>query len=304
MLIVLFFGATSFILFKVALREYDQGLPFGKSLAGAVFILAFALYGIHYQVRHFPRIRIDGYGITLRRLYGTEQCSWPEVAAIDVLVQHPLRYLWVLMPQPAALIQGKDASQRVIWADHYRNSDELRRVLHGVKEILARDSHPSYPLPLVDAPAPARTGLLGTGGSARFGGNWIFSSNGITSLLLFGFTVWLVSVIAGKGGAIWIPLLVMLPQLFLICFMLEQLYFFELNERELVVRHHVKWWYRRVYPCEDIVAAAQEQPQKRSIGLRITDRWFHSKWYPAGSLRDRTWEALREQLAQQGIGAE
>ena len=75
-----------------------------------------------------------------------------------------------------------------------------------------------------------------------------------------------------------------------------QMNYFLIDNGYLIIKNHYFAWLNRKVSLQDVVEVDIEQPNKRSTGLRIITRDFKSKLYGAGSLRDRNWEELLNDL--------
>ena len=80
-----------------------------------------------------------------------------------------------------------------------------------------------------------------------------------------------------------------------------QMYYFEIQADNLVVKNHYFPWIKKKFPFSNVEGVQMEKHAKRSSGLRITFDDFNSKYYAAGSLRKDTWNALLTDLSALGI---
>jgi hypothetical protein len=79
------------------------------------------------------------------------------------------------------------------------------------------------------------------------------------------------------------------------------LYYFEIRDDELVIKHHNYFWVNRRYPLSDIREVVFETQHKWPNCLRVITTDFTTHLYPAGSLRDKHWLSLAKALAGHGI---
>ena len=80
-----------------------------------------------------------------------------------------------------------------------------------------------------------------------------------------------------------------------------QMFYFVISDNNLIIRNHFFFWYKKYYSLDDIIEVNFESPYKRSDALRVTTSNFKSKLYSAGSLRSKTWDALKEKFIELGI---
>ncbi len=79
------------------------------------------------------------------------------------------------------------------------------------------------------------------------------------------------------------------------------MHYFELSDNYFVVRNHNLIWINKYYKINDIKEITFETQGKMPNCLRVITKNFQNKLYPAGTLRDHTWIALKEKLEQKGI---
>ena len=77
--------------------------------------------------------------------------------------------------------------------------------------------------------------------------------------------------------------------------------YFELSDTFLLVRNHNLIWRKRFYRLSDIKEIVFEQPEKMPVCLRIVTNDFESKQYPAGTLWNKDWRALKKILTEKNI---
>ncbi|MGN6196804.1 MAG: hypothetical protein ACTHOB_17830 [Ginsengibacter sp.] len=80
-----------------------------------------------------------------------------------------------------------------------------------------------------------------------------------------------------------------------------QMYYFEIQADNLLIKNHYFPWIQNKFPLTTIEEVKMEKHGRRSNGLRITFNDFNSKYYKAGSLRKETWKRLLTDFSVLGI---
>ncbi len=79
------------------------------------------------------------------------------------------------------------------------------------------------------------------------------------------------------------------------------MYYLGLTESELIIKRNNSPWFSEIYQLVDIREIVYERPFKMPVCLRVITNTYESKVYPAGSLWDKTWMQLKEDLEKKGI---
>ena len=69
----------------------------------------------------------------------------------------------------------------------------------------------------------------------------------------------------------------------------------------LIIKNTIWFWKRDIYLLTDIKEVVIETPHRLSTSLRIITTDYRDKLYPAGSLSDKTWKKMMEQLRNDKI---
>jgi hypothetical protein len=132
----------------------------------------------------------------------------------------------------------------------------------------------------------------------RYSGNVYTSFNTLLIIgmaLLFTFALW---------GKMKFDVIMLIPVLIMAIFFWSfgtQMNYFLIDDGYLIIKNHYLVWMNKKLNLQDITEVDVEQPNKRSKGLRINTRDFKSKLYGAGSLRDKNWQELMNDLKLIGI---
>ncbi len=72
--------------------------------------------------------------------------------------------------------------------------------------------------------------------------------------------------------------------------------YFQVSDNLFVVRNHNLFWKKKAYRITEIKEVVFETQGKMPNCLRVITKNFKNKLYPAGTLRDKTWLALKDKL--------
>lgn len=76
--------------------------------------------------------------------------------------------------------------------------------------------------------------------------------------------------------------------LFLFLYLSKRMHYFGLSANYLIVKNQTKFWRLNAYSLSDIKEVVFEQQFKMPVAVRIINKDFESKLYPAASLWDET----------------
>lgn len=132
----------------------------------------------------------------------------------------------------------------------------------------------------------------------KFSGSPIFNFN---TIMFGGLMLFMLSIVFSQNRPkdIWLALSLCLPLFYFI--LGHQSYYFLIDRDLMTIRNHFFFWINKKILLKDIIAANFEHPGKLSKSLRITTKDFKSKYYSAGSLREKDWKALKEKIDELGI---
>ena len=131
-------------------------------------------------------------------------------------------------------------------------------------------------------------------------GNPLFSFRG---LLMRAPIMYIVSIPFFSIKSINIKELLFFTPFFLIWFIMNSwmMCFFEISKKYFVVRNYYFFWIKKVFYLSEIEEVVFEQQRKQANKLKIITRTFNSKSYLAGSLTDKTWLAMKNDLDSKNI---
>lgn len=299
---VLFFSAISFTLFRKGLEDLHDGKAFfSTALPVSIFLFSFSLYSIYYFIIMYPKICITNDGITFKTFFKSDHYDWSQIKDIKLTGKQPMRFMFLSMPMEATSINFIDGNKKVIWADNYRNTALLRAALNMVKKQLNAKQTVNFDQFDYNRKRDERTEETFLS-YKEFAGDLLTSMNGI---IFFGWILFILIMVISKptvfisnAGAL---LSISFATIVICGMMIYQLHYFVITDTQLIVKNHIWVWKNKIYQLDEIVEVAIESPHKRSTSLRVIDKDFNSKLYPAGTLRNMTWKNLMKELADRQI---
>lgn len=79
------------------------------------------------------------------------------------------------------------------------------------------------------------------------------------------------------------------------------LHYFQVSDHHLLIRSHTLFWRKKIYNIADIEEIVFERKGKLPNCLRVITNDFSNNLYPAGTLNNKTWLALKSKLETYGI---
>lgn len=258
---------------------------------GAIILQGTVVFLVYFYFKTLKKIQITNQGIKLSTLLSSEFIPWSEVEKIDLTGKSQI----MMTPLESTSISLKTGKKKDIIAAYYENMPNLRTTLEQASHFLTNNesvdlksttSHRK----LISAP------LLNFNEMKKYSGNHFLSFNGLMIYGWIGFLFFLtfktgIDFNLGFGLVLFLASL-----LFFYGFFGYQLHYFYLDKKHLVIKNHVWPWRKFVYSLADIKEVVFEIPYRKSISLRVITKDYQSNLYPSGSLRQKTWKALKNDL--------
>lgn len=243
---------------------------------------------IHY-LKTIKKIQIDNQGIKFTSLLSSEFIRWNEVEKIELTGKSRNRSIFAETTN-LDLKSGKGID---IIAAYYQNMPNLRMTLRQVHQFLA-NNEPVQLKQNTDTRTLESINHLNFGEMNNYSGNHFLSFNGIVIYGMIAFSIFVLLILDSPKYFGSIAAFSMSGIFY--GFVGYQLHYFYLDKNYLVVKNHVWPWVNHVYKIEDIKEVVFEIPFRKSISLRVITKGYQSKLFPAGSLSNKTWKSLREEL--------
>jgi hypothetical protein len=293
------FGLAGLLMFAgvSSLRKSDND---GFLLLGSGLVfLAMSFLVVSHYLRLLNKIEISLEGITIKGVFKNKMITWDEVESINLSGKEPETFMFMSMPMEAVSILTNVGLKEVLLVKLYSNMHRMRTALHLINFKLAKQEKITSECFIPVQRAEPK--VIDLSRLEKFGGYHLVTLNGLFVYGIIFFSVWLFVFTNSP-----IPLLEQAVVLMILLFFGPglfgyQLHYFKLNQEYLVVKNHIWLWRNDVYLVKDLREIVFEEPHKMSTSLRVITNNYEHKLYPAGSLRDKSWRKLKEQITALGI---
>ncbi|KMQ68663.1 hypothetical protein [Chryseobacterium koreense] len=251
----------------------------------ALYLLAFSLLYAYWK--NSPKIILDKQTIKI----GDDSFNLKDVKDITLTGKMPFKFI-ISFPMEGTAILFNDGTEKILFDDMYSNSSEIKLFLERVVIKKQDFNHDSIKEISKDA--------IGFENEETFKGNQFTSLRGISLWGLIGFLTFLL---ISKSPSPPLGLLIFFGAFGTFWFVLHSwlMHYFGLTKDYLIVRNHNFFWKVKIYRLADIREVVYETQRKQPNCMRIITNDFRSKFYPAGTLRDKTWLDLKDKLEAKGV---
>lgn len=267
---------------QVNSSRYHFSLP--SYLAG-VFLAAATSYLVYSFGKSTPVVRISEKGLNVYTLFGHRSIKEETITTIRLFDMATA----FGASMPAIIVEVTEGRPLYIFSICYANTKAIRKTL--AKNFPGKIVQPTL------VPAISNTTPTPDFPFEKYAGNPHTSFNGVLSY----FWIFLFLTLLQNAYNFY-DYLTFLP-VFMAVFLLpaSQLYYFELSEKELIVKSHVFFWVKKIYLLGNIIQVNVESPHKRSTALRIVQADYSTRLYCAGSLRNNDWKAFLREIRSRRI---
>ncbi len=262
---------------------------FKTPIYGSVLLFAAMIGMVIHYLKIIKKIQIDNQGIKFTNLFRSEFIRWNDVQKIELTGKSQN----MNTPMETTNLILNTGKRIEILAPFYKNISTIRIALEQVLESLI-NREPIELKPIKEAPKVTFPGFVNYLEMNKYSGNHFLSFNGIMIYGMIAFSIYVLLILDSPKYLGSIAAFSMSG--FFYGFMGYQLHYFYMDKNYLVVKNHVWPWVNHEYKIEDIKEVVFELPYKRSISLRVITKGYYSKLYPAGSLSNKTWKALKEEF--------
>ena len=289
------FGTLFFIAMATALlfaynKSADKGQLKAKDKLMPLFSIAcysFAGYSLYRYIKNAPTIRLDKDFIN----FNSQTFSITDIDKIELTGKRPFKYA-INFPMEAATLTFNNGETKYIFDDMYSNSWEIKSFLKQVviekKDFLQTDN------------SPIDKGAVESDFYETFKGNQLTSLRGISLWGLVGFFAYMI---LNNKRPITVGLMIFFFGFTTFWFIVHSylMHYFQVSDNFFVVKNHNFFWKKKAYNIADIKEVVFETQGKMPNCLRVITKDFRNKLYPAGTLRDKNWFALKDKLETYNI---
>lgn len=255
-------------------------------IGGILLLLALALFFTIF--RNAMKVTVDGDFITIIGLFKNIVISKNDIKIIDLSARENMYWSFGSMSM-ATQITLQDNINILLPDIYYKNAPELKQ---WIKELYSDRIKGNNNEIQAQTSTQVETEL------EKIAGNPFTSMNAI---LIMGFISFMIYLMVKDPPFNAANLILILPAAIIYLGLGSQLHYFMISNQRLVVRNHTLPWIKRTYYIDQINSVYKESQHKRSDGIRINTTDYHSKFYSAGSLRDKHWKQLRQKLKENNV---
>lgn len=248
----------------------------------SVALFAFSGYSLYRYIKNAPTITLDKDFIN----FNSQSFSIADIDKVELTGKRPFKYA-INFPMEAATLKFMSGETKYIFDDMYSNSWEIKSFL---KEVVI-DKKEFLRIKI----APIDKNAADSDFYETFIGNQITSLRGISLWGLIGFFVYMVinsKKPATVGGVVFVSCF----SIFWFFAFSLQMHYFQVSDNYFLIRNHNLFWRKKAYNIADIKEVVFETQGKMPNCLRVITKDFRNKLYPAGTLRGKTWLALKDKL--------
>jgi TM2 domain-containing membrane protein YozV len=257
-------------------------IPFAIGL----FILTI-IYLLFVYYRNCPILLLEEKGISFNKKY----YSWEQVTQLQLSGKQAFPML-LYFPMECITLQFHDDKSLFIFDELYKNSQEIKDVLqhkiHGEK------------LPMIENVSPTEMSEADNDFFETYKGNQLTNFRGI--MIWFFVGLGLYNFINDKFFNNMAIVTYCFLSLFIFFLLSWTMHYFMVGQKYLIVKNHNLLWIKKVYRLDNIEEVIFETQGKLPHCMRIITKDFkRSRLFPAGTLRDKTWMAMKAELENKGI---
>lgn len=295
-----FMGALSIFTFTIYQNEVIS-----KPIHSQILYLLFAcvlpgfvsIYSLRQMLINMPLIRLKSDRLEITNIKGLKIIYLSEINHI-VFTKVPFKYIF-RVPIEGILIIDKNDNETYLFDLYYSNMFQLKWILSQLIDAKNKMVYPS-----LDKIKPYQKDSV-SNSEIRFGkfidykGMWWMTMAGI-GIIFIAVLPFAITII--NGGPFKMPVIVYIGMVgFFYLLFGYQLHYFKLSDKFLIVTNHVWIWRQKKFRLSDIREIVFEQPDKLPVSMRIITNDFNSRLYPAGSLRNETWQDLHKRIKENNI---
>lgn len=293
-ILVIVFGGIGVGIGFISFLDVSNGKAdsiFKTPIYGSVLLFAVMIGLVNHYLKTIKKIQIDNQGIKFTNLFRSEFIRWNDVQKIELTGKS--QNMNTPMETTNLILNNE---QRIeILAPYYKNISTIRIALEQVLESL--DNRGPIELKQIKETSKVESlGFVNYREMNKYSGNHFLSFNGIIIYGWIAFSIYFLLTLDSTRYLGSLLLVFSVSSGFFYSLLGYQLHYFYLDNNYLVVKNHVWPWVNHAYKIEDIKEVVFEIPYKRSISLRLITKGYQSKLYPGGSLRDKTWKAIKEEF--------
>jgi ABC-type multidrug transport system fused ATPase/permease subunit len=248
---------------------------------------AFTGYSLYSFIKNAPKITLNKDYITFNK----QTYSISDIKKVTLTGKRPFKYA-IHFPMEAATLTFNDNERKYIFDDIYSNSWEIKSFLKQV--VVDKKDFIELSNSTIDKNS------LESDYYQTFKGNQFTSLRGISLWTVVGLFAYMIANNKGPN-TVGLTLFFLGFSAFWFTFNSYLMHYFQVSDNFFVVRNHNFIWMKKAYNLSDIKEIVFETQGKTPNCLRVITKDFRNRLFPAGTLRDKNWFALKDQLESHKI---
>lgn len=286
-LVIVVFGLIGSLIFMPFIdRQHKTNNPFLFLLSS--FCYTFIIYHIYRVRKNSPAVIINRQGISI-----TGQCyQWEQTTRIQLTGKHPYPYIFSTMAEGMSF-DFRNGQTVTLFDDMYQNTWQLKLFIQQV--IIEKGEYRG------SSCTPATKAEINNELFTDFAGLQLASMQG--------FTVWLMVFLSGyvffnRDKEVVLLTFLSLHILLVAAAVNCNLCYFQVSKRFIVIRIHNLPNPIHIIHLDDILEVKFEAGPKGLRSLQVITKDFKNRLYNAGTLSNRKWLFLKEELESYQIHVE
>lgn len=286
---IVFFMVLGAFMLKIYFDENISGFKGILFLALNVLLFFLALYTPWVYFKNTYTICFDDKRLKFKSAFDSFELTWDEIERIRITGKVYFRYI-IPYPMEGTVIKTKNR-EIILYDTLFVKPHLIKYALHTYYKTK------KFPDDFNDI--PVKNSETRFEKFNLFKGSPVFSFRGILIWGLIMFFLILPIINPPKSINTWIGLMT-----FGVLWLLANSIFmnyFGVSDKYLVIRNHFNPLKNRVYRLDDIKEVVYETRDKWPNCMRVITKKYHSKLYPAGTLRDKTWLKMKKDFESNKI---
>jgi hypothetical protein len=285
-------GSALVILFITSLNngELTSKLYFGLVFSAGCYFMAG--YTVYNYLRNSPIVKVDKEKI----YFNQEIFYWKQLQNIELTGKKDFKYFGKYSCE-ATTIYFNSEQTKIIFDDMYSNAWEIKLF---IQQNVLNENKTQQKISRLINPLEIESESL-----VVFKGNPFLSFEGVLFWGTFASAFCLIYFKLTNPNsheralkALPFFVVILLTWLFLNSWFMH---YFKISNTMLVIKNHNLLWIKKAYYISDIKEIVFETKYQWPNCLRVITNDFQSKLYPAGTLQDKTWYAMKEKFESFGI---
>lgn len=285
LLLVLYYLSLALIvgrLYEEALSKAGEGFIILMSLS---FIIL-ALYTIVRYFKNVPNFYINTDAIVINR---NTTFLWQDLERIELAGKRPFNYMFGY-PREGIMFKFKGSNKIYLFDDMYANTAAIKRFIRY--HIIKKTNDWIEPIirPTISDIQHEQF--------VRYNGSQFLNYRGVILWIVLGLLCYGIII----TNHVWLVAFLICLGIIFFWWLSSFMCFFGVSDKYFIVRNPNLFWVKKIYRLGDIKEVVfEQQDSNMPYSLRIISVDFESDLYMAGTLRNKKWRQLQENLEDKNI---